>query len=863
MGGSMITIDDLLSVDIFKDLPQENLTVLLPLLAEKTFPTETTIIYRGDPGSSMYMVLEGSVAVTLINDEGVEYSLATMSKGDIFGEMALMTGEPRSANVKSTTPVRLLELQQHDFFELVAAHPAVNESLLRLLIQRRSRNAAYQETLSNKQKGNIASLFAQAPPEIDRFIGRTKWASDVNADINRLSENENNVLICGERGTGKYLAAQLIHFNRPDNSKPLYHLDCANPTPVQRETKTEKEEVKAGLLSEVAQMSALFGHGAGAGSFAQSLRRGYLELADNGTVILENIEALSSQVQQRLVDYLKNEKFTRSGESEFITSRVRLLATTSIPESDLVETGSLEPELLALVGVERLDLKPLRLRKKDIPEIAEYFLQEFNLKYNKDISGFAKDSLNILVEYLWPLNVDGLRQVVERAVVTTSGSIIEESQVFLHTSTFSTTGKFNLLKIPTLRRLVNYQLFPTGLRFLTVPFILALILFTLTGPPEENPANLVVWAIWWPFLIASIIISGRGWCGYCPLPTISDGINYYRKSFFGVPSFLVKNGVWVGIAGFAVILLSEHATHMFTTAQATSVLLLAILAGAVVTNFFFGKRAWCKHICPLGKMVAQTTALSLIELDSNSSVCSSQCLTHDCVKDESCPMGLHPSAVASSNDCILCLSCIKRCKHQSVRLNARLPWRELLVRERWDMAGAFFAVSLTALVLAIKLPSWKPMSLILPNQLATNTLFMDVVVAVLIGVLFTVAAFFASGFPRNKSWKRNFTISGYAYLFIAFAGFFNIYFHEFVYRGHNLLPWLVDRAGMSGIVPADWITPNLGTLKALIPLITLIGASSSIIMLAKLAKKHAISSATNKTHQGILIMTALLFMLIL
>ncbi|MDT8420389.1 MAG: sigma 54-interacting transcriptional regulator [Desulfuromonadales bacterium] len=859
----MTTIDDLLSVEIFKDLPPDNLSVLLPLLAELNVPADTTIIYRGDPGSSMYMVLNGSVTVTLINDEGVEYSLATMGAGDIFGEMALMTGEPRSANVKSITSVRLLELEQNDFFELVASHPAIYDRLLKLLIQRRSRNAAYQETLSSRHKGNIASLFAESPPNIDQFVGKTNWTNDVNADLKRLSVNKNNVLICGERGTGKHLAAQLIHFKHPDNSDPLYHLDCANPPPVQREATTDKEKANTGLLSEVAQMSALFGHGKGAGSFAQSLRRGYLELADNGTVILENIDALAAPVQQRLVDFIRHGTFTRSGDPELLASRVRILATTTIQDVDLVKSGSLEPDLLTLVGVERLNLKPLRLRKKDIPDIAEYCLQEFNRKYNKDISGFTKDSLNLLVEYLWPFNVDGLRQVVERAVVTTSGSVIEEGQIFLHTSTFTTTGKFNLLKIPTIRRLVNYQFFPNGLRFLTVPFILALILFTLTGPPEKNPANLVVWAIWWPFLIASIIISGRGWCGYCPLPTISDGINFYRRKFFSVPSFLVKNGVWIGIAGFALILLSEHATHMFTGAHATSILLLTILAGAVVTNFFFGKRVWCKHVCPLGKMVAQSTTLSLIGLDSNSSVCSSQCLTHDCVKDESCPMGLHPSAVASSKDCILCLECIKRCKHQSVRLNARLPWRELLVRERWDVAGAFFAVSLTALVLAVKIPSWKPVSLILPESLAGNALFMDVVVAVLIGLIFTAVAFLASGFPRNSAWKRNFTIAGYAYLFLAFAGFFNIYFHEFVYQGQNLLPWIVELVGMSDIIPADLITPNLGTLKALIPLITLIGAASSISILTKLARKHSISSGVNKTHQGIMIATALLFLLIL
>jgi polyferredoxin len=155
----------------------------------------------------------------------------------------------------------------------------------------------------------------------------------------------------------------------------------------------------------------------------------------------------------------------------------------------------------------------------------------------------------------------------------------------------------------------------------TIPFILGLILFTLAGPPGNNPANLIVWGVWWPFLILSIFFSARSWCGYCPLPAVSDGLNFYRRKFAAVPSVIVKYGVWIGIAGFALILLAEHAAHMFTAARATGVLLLTILGSATVTNYFFGKRSWCKHICPLGKMLAHSSGLSLVELGSNSNVC--------------------------------------------------------------------------------------------------------------------------------------------------------------------------------------------------------------------------------------------------
>ena len=103
---------------------------------------------------------------------------------------------------------------------------------------------------------------------------------------------------------------------------------------------------------------------------------------------------------------------------------------------------------------------------------------------------------------------------------------------------------------------------------------------------------------------------------------------------------------------------------------------------------------------------------------------------------------------------------------------------------------------------------------------------------------------------------------GHVYLFLAFAGFLNIYFHEFVYNGHNLLPWLIDMAGLDGIIPADAVTPNLGTLKALIPLITLSGAVLSLFMLKAIAAKYSLPKIIYRGHQMILSLASLIFLFV-
>jgi hypothetical protein len=302
---------------------------------------------------------------------------------------------------------------------------------------------------------------------------------------------------------------------------------------------------------------------------------------------------------------------------------------------------------------------------------------------------------------------------------------------------------------------------------------------------------------------------------------------------------------------------------MFTAAHATSVLLIGIISGTAITNFLFGRRSWCKHVCPLGRMVASSATISLIELGSNGNVCLSQCQTHDCIKDGNCPMGIHPSAASTSKDCIYCLSCLKRCRHQSVRIDLRFPWHEFTVRDTWKGAEGFFAVSLTALVLAVKLPSWRPLDAFVSQQAWSNQSVVDEVLSLAIALLFMLCGGAASGIFAKTDWKKNFAAAGSAYLFLAFAGFFNIYFHEFAYTGHNLLPWIVALTGYAGAIPAEWITPNLGTLKAAVPLITLTGSVISFVMLGRLCSKMQLPLFVKRSHQVLLLGTTVVLLVVL
>jgi hypothetical protein len=512
-------------------------------------------------------------------------------------------------------------------------------------------------------------------------------------------------------------------------------------------------------------------------------------------------------------------------------------------------------------------LKPLRQRKKDIPAIARHFLEQFSQRVRKSISGFSSEAMNALVDYDWPSNVYELRQVVDRAVALCTDQHVREEHIFLDVSPFSATGRVNLLKAHWLDQLVRKRYFPAALRLASIPCFIFLILYTFLGPSHNNLANVLIWATGWPLLIFSVAVSARSWCGYCPLVPISKAMTLSKRVFHSTPRSLSKYGMWLSIAGVVTILWAESSAQMLTHPRATGVLLLSILAGTVITALLFGQRAWCQHLCPLGRMVGQCATVSPIVLRSNNNVCATQCQTHDCIQKTACPMGLHPSAAETAHECVLCFSCVRHCSHKAVRLDLRSPWRALVSQRKWEFHRAFFGVLLVGTVLAVKIPAWAPARDFVLDPVAALSTPASAAALLLayaaITVLFLGAVFLASAASGRKEWQRTFVHAGYAYLPLAFAAFFNMYFREFVNHGDEILPTAVAVVGLGDSISAEWLTPNLATLKGLFPLITVAGAIMSFYILRRIATSVAIPRGAYRAHQLILAGSALLFVLIL
>jgi len=863
----MISREELNKIPLFQGISSEAAANIAEHFSLRIFLPGDYVYFRGEPGNSMFVIINGRVVVTLTNAEGSDYTIATLREGSFFGELGLLVGEPRSTHVKAITSVLAAEIDQGAYQALTLDFPDFNSRLVHLLAKRVVKTKGQWQADRVKSREIARSLVSnRVPMEEDYFPGITKWAKDINRIIDEIASTNANVLIVGEPGTERAFVARLIVSKGKNNHLPFLSLNCSNPPPLAKETPEKRGLKDSPSVNETAQESALCGHEPGSTAYAKGWRRGYLEIADTGTLVLDHVDHLTPKVQALLLRYLQSSCFSRIGGTEERKSQVRIIATTTEDMDAMVEQGRFNKELLEAIRGRVVTLIPLRERKKDIPAMAQYFLARYKCKNREQASRLSEEAMEALVDHGWSTNVAELKQVLERAVAACQGKTLEEDHIFLDIRPSQSPAKLNLLRIEEIGKFLRNRLVPGALQYVTVPFFVFLIFYTLFGPREHNLGNVIAWSLLWPFLLLSIVLSGRGWCAYCPMSAISNGFVYARKKFLPFPGVMKKYGIWVGIAAFVSIFWIEHVTEGFLNARVTGRIFLFITGGAIITALLFGKRIWCLYICPLGYMFGEFAALSLTELRGNSKVCVSQCETHACLIDNSCPMGLHPSTERTRHDCILCFTCVRKCKQKSVHLDVLLPHQRIAAIRSWEFSRSTFAVLLVGSVLAAQTLRWlgdhRIFSAVnIPTaHLNDHWEYFLALSAITIG--FAALTFAVSGTKKFEVWSQNFTYAGYAYLPLAFFGFFDIYFSQFIFRGGEIRRLFVEFLGISNVMNPPAILSNLGILQILPPLLALAGGALSLYLLRKLHSQYPLHPLPYHLHQIVISTTCLAFLII-
>ncbi|MBT3272227.1 MAG: sigma 54-interacting transcriptional regulator, partial [Spirochaetales bacterium] len=244
----------------------------------------------------------------------------------------------------------------------------------------------------------------------DRFkpsniIGNSRAMQGVFDLIAQVSKSEATVLIRGESGTGKELVAHALHYNSHRAEKPFIKVNCA-------------------ALPETVIESELFGHEKGAFTGAISTRHGRFELANSGTIFLDEIGDLSATTQVKLLRVLQEKEFERVGGNDTIRSNVRVIAATNRVLEDLLETSEFREDLYYRLNVFPIHIPPLRDRKSDITLLADFFTEKYSGKNLKSIKRITTSAIELLTIYHWPGNVRELENCIERAVLLSSDEVI-------------------------------------------------------------------------------------------------------------------------------------------------------------------------------------------------------------------------------------------------------------------------------------------------------------------------------------------------------------------------------------------------------------------------------------------------------
>jgi len=249
------------------------------------------------------------------------------------------------------------------------------------------------------------------------FVGNSPALRQVLEMIDRVADTDSTVLIQGESGVGKELVARAIHKNSRRSKAPFVVVDC-------------------GTLHENILQSELFGHEKGAYTGAINLKHGLFEIADTGTLFMDEISALHPSIQTNLLRVLEFGSFRRVGGTDNIHVNVRVLASTNRNLEELIQAGGFRDDLYYRLNVVRIEVPPLRDHKEDIPLLVEHFLSHSTVA-GRGRKNISKAAMAVLLEYDWPGNIRELENLIERAIILARGDTILPSDLPIGTSLFN------------------------------------------------------------------------------------------------------------------------------------------------------------------------------------------------------------------------------------------------------------------------------------------------------------------------------------------------------------------------------------------------------------------------------------------
>ena len=371
---------------------------------------ESLCAWLQEDGYSVEVAPNGGVAIERMKSEPWAILLVDLKMPGIDGLQVLEEArklQPDAAVIIMTayatvdTAVKAIKIGAYDYLVKPLRPEELSSMMERLITQ--------QELM---RENILLKKALKRQYSFQSFLSKSKKVQDIFDVAKAAADSASTILILGESGTGKELLARAIHEESPRRTGPFVAVSCA-------------------ALIESLLESELFGHEKGSFTGAISQKRGKFELAQGGTLLLDEIGDVSPKLQLDLLRVLEERRFYRVGGNEPIDVDVRIIAATNRDLKKAIEEGKFREDLYYRLNVIAITLPPLRERKEDIPMLVEHFVEQLCIETGKRIEGVSTETMDFLVAYDWPGNVRELKNVLERAAVLAKGPIIEPTDLGL------------------------------------------------------------------------------------------------------------------------------------------------------------------------------------------------------------------------------------------------------------------------------------------------------------------------------------------------------------------------------------------------------------------------------------------------
>jgi DNA-binding NtrC family response regulator len=438
------------------------------LLMEKELPRAGCAVTSAESGEKALDELQAQDFDVVLLDlkmpgmGGME-ALRRIRDSGASAEVVVLTGHP-----DVNTAIEAMKLGAYDYLTKPFKLAEVEEVLRRAAERRRlrSENAALRRMVTQRE-----------PPPL--LVGKAQTMLAVLETVERIARSDANVLIQGESGTGKGLVAQAIHKQSQRASGPFLVINCSG-------------------FQDPLLESELFGHEKGAFTGAVGAKPGLFEVADHGTLVLDEVAEMSPAMQAKLLQVLDTGELRRVGGTRVHRVDVRIIAATNKDLTQEAQTGRFREDLYYRLNVVTLSLPPLRERKEDIPPLIEHFLDRFRVTGKPPLTA-SPESMQILTEYPWPGNVRELANTIERLVILAGGQCIvpEDLPANIRSPVGRSFGPTSLAEMERLH--IARVLSETGGRKMRAARLLGIDLKTLNkkirdyhialAPPDSSPGR--------------------------------------------------------------------------------------------------------------------------------------------------------------------------------------------------------------------------------------------------------------------------------------------------------------------------------------------------------------------------------------